>query len=140
MAFGARGWRPLPPPLLLLLLWVTGQAAPVAGLGSDPELQIERRFVPEECPRTVRSGDFVRYHYVGTFPDGRKFDSRYKARPLSRQAFASRRTSPSPPRDPRPFPPLPRQSRTPGESRIGPCVEGLGQIPPSFSSQVSDTV
>nr|XP_030713347.1 peptidyl-prolyl cis-trans isomerase FKBP9 isoform X1 [Globicephala melas] len=79
MAIRARGWRPPPPPLLLLLLWVTGQAAPVAGLGlgSDTELQIERRFVPDECPRTVRSGDFVRYHYVGMFPDGQKFDSSY---------------------------------------------------------------
>lgn len=140
MVFRARGWRPPPPPLLLLLLWVTGQAAPVAGLGlgSDTELQIERRSVPDECPRTVRSGDFVRYHYVGTFPSGQKFDSRYRAlsvRPAS--PLPCLRTGLSLPTDlpqlrpaspallPLP-PPTPKlrdpEPRSPGGEPAGPCA------------------
>uniref|UniRef100_H3A4P3 peptidylprolyl isomerase n=1 Tax=Latimeria chalumnae TaxID=7897 RepID=H3A4P3_LATCH len=41
------------------------------------DVLIERKFVPESCARTVQSGDFVRYHYHGTLPDGNKFDSSY---------------------------------------------------------------
>lgn len=37
---------------------------------------IDRYSIPTRCSREVRVGDYVRYHYNGTFTDGRKFDSR----------------------------------------------------------------
>uniref|UniRef100_A0A3Q2YV63 Peptidylprolyl isomerase n=1 Tax=Hippocampus comes TaxID=109280 RepID=A0A3Q2YV63_HIPCM len=38
--------------------------------------KVRKTFVPEKCARAVKVGDFVRYHYNGVFPDGKKFDSR----------------------------------------------------------------
>lgn len=40
------------------------------------DIVVEKTSVPEQCARAVQVGDFVRYHYIGTFPDGKKFDSR----------------------------------------------------------------
>ncbi|XP_060637617.2 peptidyl-prolyl cis-trans isomerase FKBP9 [Anolis sagrei] len=72
--------RPHSPLLLALLVsCVACQAPPVpeeeAWDGQD--VRVERSEVPPQCPRSARAGDFVRYHYLGAFPDGAQFDSSY---------------------------------------------------------------
>ncbi|XP_072417308.1 peptidyl-prolyl cis-trans isomerase FKBP10-like isoform X2 [Chiloscyllium punctatum] len=62
---------PLLPGLCLLFSLVLCEPGPLS------DVLINRYFIPAVCPREVQSGDFIRYHYNGTFADGRKFDSSY---------------------------------------------------------------
>ncbi|KAI7798785.1 peptidyl-prolyl cis-trans isomerase FKBP9 precursor [Triplophysa rosa] len=59
--------------LAVLVTFVACNAPPVP----LDDIVIEKTFTPERCDRMVKPGDFVRYHYIGTFPDGKKFDSSY---------------------------------------------------------------
>uniref|UniRef100_A0A8V0ZR74 peptidylprolyl isomerase n=1 Tax=Gallus gallus TaxID=9031 RepID=A0A8V0ZR74_CHICK len=59
--------------LLLSLLGALGLSDP----GPLEDVVIERYYIPKVCLREAQMGDFIRYHYNGTFKDGKKFDSSY---------------------------------------------------------------
>ncbi|KAG5264534.1 hypothetical protein AALO_G00255290 [Alosa alosa] len=59
--------------LPFLVAFVSCNAPPVP----TDDIIIEKTFSPEQCLRAVKNGDYVRYHYNGMFPDGKKFDSSY---------------------------------------------------------------
>lgn len=40
------------------------------------DLIVQVKEVPEGCTRRTVTGDYIRYHYNGTFQDGTAFDSR----------------------------------------------------------------
>ncbi|XP_048870790.1 peptidyl-prolyl cis-trans isomerase FKBP10 isoform X1 [Brienomyrus brachyistius] len=50
------------------------------------DVTVDRYSVPKTCAREVENGDHVRYHYNGTFTDGKQFDSSYdRGSPFSGQ-------------------------------------------------------
>ncbi|XP_077447232.1 peptidyl-prolyl cis-trans isomerase FKBP9 [Stigmatopora argus] len=59
---------------LAVLVALAACSAPLVPLD---DMVIEKTFVPDKCARAVQVGDYVRYHYNGMFPDGKKFDSSY---------------------------------------------------------------
>uniref|UniRef100_A0A671XLP0 peptidylprolyl isomerase n=1 Tax=Sparus aurata TaxID=8175 RepID=A0A671XLP0_SPAAU len=42
------------------------------------DLMVQVKEVPEGCTRRTKTGDYIRYHYNGTFQDGSPFDSSYQ--------------------------------------------------------------
>ncbi|KAL2100822.1 hypothetical protein ACEWY4_002583 [Coilia grayii] len=47
------------------------------------DLVIDRYSIPTHCPREVQTGDYVRYDFNGTLPDGKKFESSHdKGKPF----------------------------------------------------------
>ncbi|XP_031607770.1 peptidyl-prolyl cis-trans isomerase FKBP10 [Oreochromis aureus] len=59
--------------LLISGSFVECNPSPVLG-----DVVVDRYFIPKDCAREVKSGDYVRYHYNATFVDGKTFDSSHQ--------------------------------------------------------------
>lgn len=52
-------------------------------------ISIEQQLVPESCTRRSVAGDYMRYHYNGTFLNGLTFDTRWEQDRLMTKMTAS---------------------------------------------------
>lgn len=74
LAYGVNGSGTLIPPQATLVF----EVLLVDVFNTKDDVMVVVREAPESCARRTVAGDFMRYHYNGTFLDGTAFDSSYK--------------------------------------------------------------
>ncbi|XP_062294671.1 peptidyl-prolyl cis-trans isomerase FKBP10 [Scomber scombrus] len=74
LAYGENGYGTQVPPQATLVF----EVLMVDVFNPKDDLIMEVKHMPEICTRKTETGDYIRYHYNGTFQDGTPFDTSYQ--------------------------------------------------------------